>query len=128
MNGDVKLYAKVLATRLEVHLTKLIHNDYTGFIKTRLAFDNVHCLLHINHAASSINSPCSVLSLDAEKAFDWLEWEYLWTALDKFGLGTQFINMMKVLYANPSGVEISPTMSTIAIRSIYNQIEKDFER
>lgn len=70
LNGDVKLFAKVLATRLEICLTKLIHNDQTGFIKTRLASDNVHRLLHIIHAASAIDFPCSSLSLDAEKAFD----------------------------------------------------------
>ena len=62
LNGDVKLFAKVLATRLEIYLMKLIHNDQTGFIKTRLASDNVRRLLHIIHASSTIDSPCSVLS------------------------------------------------------------------
>ena len=41
LNGDGKLYAKVLATRLEIHLTKLIHNDQTGFIRTCLVSDNL---------------------------------------------------------------------------------------
>lgn len=66
--GMLNYMLKVLATRLEIHFTKLIHNDQTGFIRTRLASDNVRRLLHIIHAASSIVPPCSVLSLDAEKA------------------------------------------------------------
>ncbi len=32
LNGDVHLYAKVLATCLEMYLAKLIHNSQTGFI------------------------------------------------------------------------------------------------
>ncbi len=39
--GDIKLYAKALTLRLDKVMDKLIHFDQTGFIRGRLAADNV---------------------------------------------------------------------------------------
>ena len=82
----------------------LVHHDQTGFMKTRLATDNVRRLLHVIDSASSSDSQSAVLSLDAEKAFDWLEWSYLWSVLQYMGFSESFISMIKLLYANPSAV------------------------
>uniref|UniRef100_A0A8C1LC25 Reverse transcriptase domain-containing protein n=1 Tax=Cyprinus carpio TaxID=7962 RepID=A0A8C1LC25_CYPCA len=99
---DVKLYAKVLSRRLEKFMNRLVHHDQTGFIKSRSASDNLRRLYHIINSTNSSSSPCAVLSLDAMKAFDQLEWNYLWAVLQHLGLGSSFINMIKVLYFNPA--------------------------
>ena len=98
MNSDVKLFAKVLALRMEPFMGKLVHPDQTGSIKSRLSADNVRRLLHIIHGAPEIKSPCAVLSLDAAQAFDRIEWHYVWTVLEKMGFGPLFIAMFKTLY------------------------------
>lgn len=77
-NAEIKVYARVLAIRVESYMTKLVHHDQTGFIKTLLSSDNMRHLLHVIHAARDIDSHCAVLFLDAEKASDCLEWDYLW--------------------------------------------------
>ncbi len=67
---DLKIYAKVFASRMEKVIHSLIKEDQTGFIKGRNASDNMRRLLHILDFADSHPTPCAVFSLDAEKAFD----------------------------------------------------------
>uniref|UniRef100_A0A669B572 Reverse transcriptase domain-containing protein n=1 Tax=Oreochromis niloticus TaxID=8128 RepID=A0A669B572_ORENI len=42
------------------------------------------------------------LSLDAEKAFDSVRWDYLFWAMERFGFGDPFIQLIKNLYYLPS--------------------------
>lgn len=72
LNSDLKVFAKLLACRLESHMPSLVSSDQTGFIKSRLAADNVRCHLHIIDDATNNSAPISVLSLDAMKTFDQL--------------------------------------------------------
>ncbi len=104
---DVKLYAKVLSRRLEKCMNRLVHHDQTRLIKSRSASDNLRRLYHIINSKNSLSSPSAVLSLDAMKAFYQLEWNYLWVVLEHLGLGLSFINMIKVLYANPAATVLT---------------------
>ncbi len=39
-----------------------------------------------------------VISFDAEKAFKRIEWPYLFVVLERFGLGVDVINLVKLIY------------------------------
>ncbi len=104
---DLKIYAKVFASHMEKVIHSLIKEDQTGFIKGRNASDNMRRLLHILDFADSHPSPCAVFSLAAEKAFDRLEWNYMWAVLQCFGFGEHLISMIKTLYHSPAASVIT---------------------
>lgn len=92
LNSDTKILSKILAKRLENVLRNIVDRDQNGFVKGRQAFPNVRMLFHILHCKK--DSPdTAILSLDAEKAFDRVEWPYLWEILQRFGFGGSILLM-----------------------------------
>lgn len=101
LNVDVKILSKVLAKRLETVLGSIVHTDQTGFVSHRLSFFNIRRVMNILY--TSVPSPPSeiLLLLDAEKAFDRVEWNYIFYTLQKFGFGPVYISWIKLLYTSP---------------------------
>ncbi len=107
---DLKIYAKVFASRLE----KVIHWFHQG----------AQCIWQYASTPSYSwlcglppNTLCG-LSLDAEKAFDRLEWNYMWAVLQCFGFGEHFVSMIKTLYHSPAAPVI--TGNIIPPHSLYS--------
>ncbi len=113
LNTDAKVLAKVLARHLEGILPSVISPDQTGFIKNRYSFSNIRRLLNILYGPSPPGTLEVVLSLDAEKAFDRVEWGYLFDTLQRFGFGHKFISWIKLLYTSPlAAVHTNNNIST----------------
>uniref|UniRef100_A0A669BN31 Reverse transcriptase domain-containing protein n=1 Tax=Oreochromis niloticus TaxID=8128 RepID=A0A669BN31_ORENI len=101
LNVDYKILAKLLAMRVEAALPSVINPDQTGFIKGRYAFSNLRRLFNVLYNPSDSNSPEFGISLDSEKAFDRVEWGYLFYVLEKFGFGKIIVSWLKLLYTSP---------------------------
>ena len=102
LNVDSKILSKMLACRLEAVLPSIVSDDQTGFIKNRHSFFNVRRLFNILYDPAPPDTPEVMLSLDAEKAFDRVEWDYLFYTLKQFGFGARFISWIMVLYSSPA--------------------------
>ncbi len=114
LNVDVKILAKILAFPLEVVLPSIISEEQTGFIKGRYSFSNIRTLFNILYSRQNSVSSEVVISLDAEKAFDRIEWVYLFRVLKEFGFGEGLISWIRLLYVDPQA-----SVSTNSVNSEY---------
>ncbi len=48
-----------------------------------------------------------IVALHAEKAFDRVNWKFLFSTLERFGFGESFINWIKILYTSPLATVIT---------------------
>uniref|UniRef100_A0A3Q3ENM7 Reverse transcriptase domain-containing protein n=1 Tax=Kryptolebias marmoratus TaxID=37003 RepID=A0A3Q3ENM7_KRYMA len=114
INVDAKILAKALACRLDSIVPSIVSDEQTGFVKGRQLFYNIRTLLNIIYSKTSSETPELVISVDAEKAFDRIEWDYLFAVLRRFGLGNIFISWLRLFYTSPQA-----TVSSNGIQSSF---------
>lgn len=98
LNVDYKVLTKVLATRLSRVLPSILGPFQTCGVPGRSIHQNIRILRDIVTFANSRNFSSSLLSLDQEKAFDRVEWSFLFKVLGKMGFGPSFISYIQTIY------------------------------
>ena len=97
---DTKIISKVITNRVSQVIGNLVHVDQTCSIPGRSILDNNHLLRNIEYYVTQKDLPCAFISLDQEKAFDRVEYEFLFLCLKKYGFGEFLINWILLLYTN----------------------------
>lgn len=90
IHAIAKIIAKVLSLRLGPHMSKLVSNAQSAFIKTRSIHDNFLYVCNLARRLHTRKTPSILFKLDIRKAFDSVKWEYLLDLLQRRGFPSKF--------------------------------------
>ena len=93
---DAKIVSKVIASIFKNVLPNIIHHNQTGYVIGEL----IRSIFDIMEFIDSENIPGILIFIYFRKAFDTLEWHYLFSCVEAFNFGPDFINWVKMFYKN----------------------------
>lgn len=100
LNTTYKIMALYLCARLTPLLPHIVGTGQTSSVPGRTSASNV-LSIQLSIVIASLQKVDAVfLFIDSEKAFDNVNWSYLWDALGAFGLPPLFISLCQGLYTD----------------------------
>ena len=96
LNLDYKFFTTILKNRMQITLDNIIRENQTAAIKNRTILHTLSTIRDIIDVSNKLNNNLSVISLDFLKAFDRLDWNFIFKALEKFGYGENFMHSIKI--------------------------------
>ena len=94
---DFKILEKALANRLKDKMDNIIANTQTGFLAGRSISVNIRKAFEI---IQQTEEEAAAIFIDFQKAFDKIEYKALYGTLELFGIGPNYIQMIKTCYEN----------------------------
>ena len=112
INVDSKIASKVITMRIIKVLLEIIHCNQTGYVQNRFIGETVRSIVDITDHTKNTNIAGMLQFIDFEKAFDSLQWNFLFKSLEIFGFGPSLIRWVKTFYSNISSCNINSGICT----------------
>ena len=107
LNTDYKIIARILSSRIQKVLPYVINEDQTGYIKGRFIGQNIRIIEDVLYFVEQKKLPGIILTIDFEKAFDSVNWSFIFKSLKLFNFGERFQKWVKIMYTNISSAVIN---------------------
>ena len=100
MNVDIKLLAKVLAERLKIVCKEIIGEEQLAYVEGNDIHEGHLILNKVLEMARNKKLSGLMACIDFKAAFDSVRHKFIYTTLEKMGLGQNFISMIRSLYTD----------------------------
>ncbi|CAM2096989.1 unnamed protein product [Caretta caretta] len=100
LSTDYKVIAKAISLRLRSMLMDVVHPNQTYTVLGRTIFDNLYLVRDLLELVCKNGLSFTLLLLDQEKAFNWMNHRYLLGTLQAFGFRPKFVRFLQVLYVS----------------------------
>ena len=95
-NVCYKFIAKIMANRLGTILPKLVSPEQGAFVSGRLIHENVALTQELVQSLDGgLQGGNVILNIDMDKAYDRLNWDFLFAVLQKFGFSMSWVDLIK---------------------------------